>query len=308
LLGWWAFAWAQDYPNKIVRWVVVDQPGSNADTLARIIAEGLTEVFGKQVIVDNRPGAAGNIGTEFAARAAPDGYTVVEIPTTQTVNVTLYSKMPYDLVRDFAPITNLAASPNVVVVPASSPIKSISDLVKFAKAKPGAMNFSSAGTGSCTFLAGEIFKRQAGVEMQHVPYKGGGDALTAVISGEVQVYFAPIPVALPHIRSGKLRALAVTSEKPFPSIPEYPTIADAGLPGYQFNCWYGLLVPAGTPPQVIATLHRGLVAVLNKPDVRKRLVDIGFLPVGDRPEEFAAFIKSQIEVNREIVRGLPPPQ
>jgi tripartite-type tricarboxylate transporter receptor subunit TctC len=273
--------------------------------LARIVTKELAESFGQQIVVDNRPGAASIIGGEIAARAPADGYTLVQFPTTVTVTVSLYKKLPYDLVRDFTPVTRVASGPSVVVVPASSSLKSIGDLLRLAKDKPGTINSASAGVGTCTFLASELFKKQAGVDLTHVPYRGGGDALTAVLSGEVAVYFAPLAVALPQIQSGKLRALAVTSAKRLPFLPEFPTVAESGVPGFEFSCWYGLLVPAGTPKQTVAKIHSAVISVLEKPDVRKRLNSLGYIPGNDRPEEFAALIKSEIASYREIVRGIP---
>lgn len=300
-----ASGFAQNYPAKVVRYLVTDQAGSNMDVLARVVAEGLTEIFGQQVIVDNHAGAGGNIGAELAAKAAPDGYTMLQIATTHTVNASLYSKLGYDLVRDFDAVTQLAAGPSVVVVPTALPVKSMGDLVALAKAKPGAINYGSAGTGTCTFLAAEKFKKQAGVNLQHVAYRGGAEAVTSVISGETSVYFAPLAPVLPQIRQGRLRALAVTSAKPLSLLPGYPTVAESGVPGYEASCWYGLVVPAGTPKPIVAKIHDAVVSILNKPNVKKRLGDLGFLPVGDRSEEFAAYIKSQIESNREFLRGIP---
>ena len=305
-LLWPASGWAQKYPEKVIRYVVTDQPGSNIDALARIIAERLSEVFGQQIIVDNRAGAGGNIGAEIGAKAPADGYTMVQLATTHAVNVSLYKNLPYSFLRDFAPVTLLASSPSVLVVPGSSPIKTVNDLVKQAKDKPGAIEYSSAGIGTCTFLAAELFKKQAGIDLLHVAYKGGAPALTAVMSGETAVYFAPLAPALPQIKQGRLRALAVTSPKPLALLPGYPTVADSGFPGYEFTCWYGLFMPAGTPKHLISTIHSAVVSVLNNPGVRKRLGDIGFIPGGNRPDEFAAYIKSEVEIARDLVRNIPP--
>jgi tripartite-type tricarboxylate transporter receptor subunit TctC len=299
---------AQAYPSKVVRYVVTDAGGSGTDTLARIVAEGLSAIYGQQVIVDNRPGAGGNIGADMAAHAPADGYTMVQIATTHTVNASLYKTLGYDLVRDFAAVTELASGPSIVVVPASSPAKSIGDLVRMAKAKPGEMTRASAGTGTCSFLAGELFTRQAGVDMVHVPYKGGPPAVTAVMSGETSVYFAPLSAVLPLVGQGRLRALAVSTAQRLRMLPDYPTIAEAGVSGYEFSCWYGLLVPAKTPRDTIAAIHSAVTKVLSNPAVQKRLADLGYIPVGDRPEDFAAHIKSQIESFRPITRDMPQPQ
>jgi len=299
---------AQAYPSKVVRYVVTDGAGSAVDILARIVAEGLSAIYGQQVIVDNRPGAGGNIGADMAAHAPADGYTMVQIATTHTVNASLYKSLGYDLVRDFAPVTELASAPAIAVVPVSSPAKSIGDLIRMAKAKPGELTYASAGSGTCGFLAAELFRRQASVDMVHVPYKGGSPAVTAVISGESSVIFAPLAAALQQVVQGRLRALAVSTAQRLPMLPEYPTIAEAGVPGYEFSCWYGLLVPAKTPTNIVAAIHSAVTKVLNDPAVRKRLADMGYIPVGDRPEEFAAHIKSQIESFRPITRDMPQPQ
>jgi tripartite-type tricarboxylate transporter receptor subunit TctC len=304
LLGMFASqsTWAQTYPTKVVRYIVADPAGGNSDILARIVAEGLTQVFGQQVIVDNRGGAAGNIAAEIAAKAPADGYTIFQVATTHAVNISLYNNLAYDLVRDFAPVTQLASAPAVVVVHPSLPVKSISDLVKLAKAKPGAIKYSSAGVGTSTFVAPELFKRWAAVDLLHVPYRGGGPALLAVITGETSVYFSPLATALPFIQQGKLRALAVTTVKRLPLLPDYPTVAETGYPGYQATNWYGIMVPVKTPKETIAALNRAAISVLNSPIASKRLNDLGFIAIGDQPEEFGAHIKSQIESLGKVMR------
>jgi len=299
-----AAAQPKPYPDKVIRYVVTDQPGSNIDTLARIVAEKLSATFGQQIVIDNRAGAGGNIGAEIGARAPADGYTMVQLATTHAVNVSLYRNLPYDFLRDFAPVTLLASSPSVVVVPAASTIQSFADLTKQARAKPGAINYASAGTGTCTFLAAELYKRQAGVDLTHVAYKGGAPALTAVLSGESAVYFAPLAPALPQIKDRRLRALAVTSPKPLALLPGYPTVAESGVPGYQFSCWYGLFMPAATPRHLVATVYQAVAQALADPGVRKRLADIGFIPGGNRPEEFAGYVRSEVDAARELVKGI----
>jgi tripartite-type tricarboxylate transporter receptor subunit TctC len=301
----WPFApdgWGQNYPVKVVRYLVPGSAGSGADVLGRIVAGGLTQVFGQQVIVEDRTGAGGNIGAEVAAKAPADGYTLFQISMTHALNVSLYRNLPYDLLRDFAPVTQLASSPSVVVVHPSVPVRSIGELVKFAQARPGAINYASAGTGTPTFLAAELFKGQAGVDMVHVPYKGGAEAMTSVLSGETSVYFASIGVALPFVRQGTLRALAVTTARRLPFLPQYPTVAEMGYPAYQSGNWYGMMVPAKTPKETIATLRDAVVAALNKPDVSKRLTALGCVAIGDKPEEFAAHIKAEIATLAKIVR------
>jgi tripartite-type tricarboxylate transporter receptor subunit TctC len=289
-----------------VRFVVPFSPGSGSDTIARIFATGLPEALGQQVIVDNRAGAAGNIGAELAAKAPPDGYTMLLVILGHAANVTLYKNLPYDLVRDFAPVTQLASTPSVLVVHPSLPVKSVAELVALARSKPGAINYSSGGIGTPTFIAGELFKLQARVNLLHVPYRAGGEALTAVVSGETSVYFAPIAPALPHVRSGRLRALAVTSKSRLPILKEYPTVAESGYPGFQTGNWYGLAVPARTPPEIVATLNKASLAVLKNPAVKRKLVDSGYLVIGDTPAEFGAHIRSEIANLAKILKDVKP--
>jgi len=295
-------SWAQRYPAKVVRLLVPFSPGSGSDTLGRIIAGGLTDVFGQQVIVDNRAGAAGNIGAEIAAKAPPDGYTLLLANLGHAANVSLYRNLPYDVVRDFAPVTQLASAPAIVVAHPSLPVRSLDELVKLSKARPGAINYASGGVGTPTFVAAELFKAQAGVNLLHVPYRAGGEALTAVLSGEVSIYFSPLATALPHVRQGRLRPLAVTAAKRVPVLPEYPTVAELGYPGYQSGNWYGLLVPAKTPKEIIAAIRAAAVTALNNETIGRRLADLGYVAIGDQPEEFAAHIKAEIESLGRILR------
>ena len=299
---------AQAYPTKVLRYVITDVGGSATDVLGRIIADGLGGVFGHQVIVDNRPGAGGNIGAEFVAHAPADGYTILQIATTHAANATLFKELGYNLLRDFAAVTQLASAPSLVVVPAASPVKSIGDLINLAKSKPGEVTYASAGSGTCGFLGTELFRRQAGLNMVHVPYKGGAPGVTSVVAGETMTMFPPIAAALGQVNQGKLRVLAVTSAERLPMLPDYPTIAEAALPGYEFSCWYGLVVPAKTPRPIIDAIQSAVAKVLRDPAVVKRLGDMGFVAVGDRPDEFDARIKSQIEVFRPITRDMAQPQ
>jgi tripartite-type tricarboxylate transporter receptor subunit TctC len=294
---------AQNYPAKVVRLVVPFTAGSGTDTVGRLIGGGLTQVFGQQVIVENRAGASGMIGTEFVAKAPPDGYTMLLINQGHAANVSLQGKLAYDSVRDFAPVTQLVTAPALVVVHPSLPVKSISELVKLAKAKPGAINYSTGGTGTPTFIAAALFKAQAGIDMLEVPYKAGGEALTGILAGETSVYFSPLAVALPHIgKQGRLRALAVTSSRRVPALPEVPTVIEAGYPGYQYGNWYGLVVPAKVPKETITIIHNAAVSALNNPGLSKRLGELGYVSIGDQPEEFAAHIKSEIEKLAKILR------
>ena len=253
---------AQQYPSKPVRFIVPFSAGSGSDTIARIVSIALPEVLGQQVIVDNRAGAAGNIGAELASKAPPDGHTMMLVILGHAANVTLYKNLPYDLVRDFAPVTQLASTPSILVVHPSLPARTVAELVALARAKPGAINYSSGGVGTPTFIAGELFKLHAKIDMLHVPYRAGGEALTAVVSGETSVYLAPIAPALPHVKAGKLRALAVTSSARLPILKELPTVAESGYKGFQTGNWYGLVVPARTPPEIVNALNKAAVTVL----------------------------------------------
>ncbi len=295
---------AQNYPAKVVRMIVPFSAGSGSDTIGRLLAASLSEGFGQQVIVDNRAGAAGNIGAEIAARAPADGYTLLLANIGHAANVTLYRNMGYDILRDFAPVTQAASAPAIVVVHPSLPVKSIAELVKLAKAKPGAINYSSGGAGTATFIAAELFTGPAGIQLLHVPYRAGGEALTAVLSGETSVYFAPLATALPHLRQNRLRALAVTSSKRVPLLPQMPTVAELGYPGYESGNWYGIMVPAKTPREIITTIRNATIAALGSPVLNKRLVDLGYITIGDTPEEFAAHIRSEIGKLSKVLRDL----
>ncbi len=303
LLGVSAFnSSAQPYPSKTVRYIVPMSAGSGADTIGRIVAAGLTQSFGQQVILDNRTGAAGNLGADIAAKSPADGYTLFQVSSTHATNVSLYRNLPYDLVKDFAPVTQLASSPSVLVVHPSLPVKTIADLVTLTKARPGEMNYGSTGAGSATFLAAELFKGMAGVNIVHVPYRGGGEALTAILSGEISVYFAPMAPMLPHIRQGRVRALAATTSKRLDAFPQMPTIAESGYNGYQAGNWYGLVTPAKTPRDIVSAIRTAAVAAINERTTRQRLIDLGYLIVGDQPDEFAVFIKSEITTLGNIIK------
>lgn len=298
-----ANGWTQNYPSKLVRYVVADSAGGFADAVGRSVAAGLTEIFGQQVLVENRTGAGGNIGAAYAAKAPADGYLMLQLSQAHTVNVTLYRHLAYDLLRDFAAVTRVGSSPTIVVVHPSLPVKSIAELVKLARAKPGAITYASAGSGTMTFVSAELFKTVAAVDVMHVPYRGGGEAITAVISGETPLYFAPLSTGLPPVRAGQLRALAVTSRERLPMAPELPTVAESGYPGFESGVWFGLMVPAKTPKETIATIRQATVGALDRPEVRKRMQNIGFTPITDQPDEFTAFIKSEIQKWGKIIRA-----
>jgi tripartite-type tricarboxylate transporter receptor subunit TctC len=298
---------AQSYPAKPIRVLIATSAGSNPDTVARIVATRFGPILGQQIIVDNRAGAGGNIGAEVAARAPADGYTVLFAHTNHSINVGLYQKLTYDIVNDFAPVTLVARSPFVATVHPSLPAKSLRDLINIAKARPGDLTYASAGTGSGTFFSAEYFNSLAKVKMLHVAYKGGGPALAAVVAGETSVYFTPYATGLPHMRSGRLRPLGVSTLKRLADLPGIPAIAET-LPGYEVLAWNGLMVPAKTPRSIIDTLHKAMVSALADPEVAKRLNDLGFLVVGSRPEEMAAYVKSEIDKYGKLIRqiGLPP--
>ena len=292
---------AQAYPGKPVRVVVASSAGSNPDTVGRIVASGLAQAFGQQVIVDNRAGAGGNIGAELAARAPADGYTLFLAHTNHSINATLYRKLAYDIQTDFSPVTMLALSPFVAVVHPSLPARSVRELLNIAKARPGDINYASAGTGSGTYFAAEYFNGLGKVRMAHVPYTGGGPALTSVLAGETTVYFTPIATGLPHMRSGRLRALGVTAPKRLAGLPEVPPIAET-LPGYEVMAWAGLMVPAKTPREMVEAVHKAAVAVLGRPEISKRLEDLGYLVVASRPDAMQAYVKAEIDKYATIIR------
>src|SRR5438093_1351752 len=295
-------AHAQVYPAKPVRMIVAYPPGGGTDIVGRMVAQRLGESLGQSVVVENRGGASGNIGTELAARAAPDGYTILMGNVApNAINVSLFKDLPFDPVADFTPVSLVASTPNILVVHPSTPVRTVGELIALAKAKPGALNFASAGVGSSSHLAGELFRILAGADIVHVPYKGAGPAMVDVLSGQVQLYFATMPAAMAHVKSGKLAPVAVTSARRSRALPDLPTIAEAGVPGYEASTWYGVLAQAHTPPAVIARLHENIVRILAVPETRGRLADQGFEPVGSSPEEFGAYIKSEIAKWEKVI-------
>ena len=302
IAGMAGHAGAQSYPSKPVRYLVPMSPGSGADTIGRIVAAGMAQAWGQQLILDNRTGAAGNLGAEVAARSPADGYTIFQASSTHAANATLYRKLPYDLTRDFVAVTQLASSPSLLVVHPSLPVKSVTEFVKLTRARTGELNYASTGAGSATFLAAELFKNMAGVNIVHVPYRGGGEAVTAIIAGEVSVYFAPMAAILPYVRQGRVRMLAATTLKRLDAFAQLPTISESGYAGYQAGNWYGLLAPAKTGLEIVTAIRNAAVSAMNEPATRRRLVDLGYIIAGDQPEEFAAFIKSEIATLGKIIR------
>ena len=296
------------YPEKSIRIVVGFPPGSQADTVARLFGQKLAEGLGKPIVVDNAAGAAGNIAADRVAKAAPDGYTLGLLGEVQIViNSSLY-KLGYDPVKDFTPVSQVTAYPNMLVVHNAVPAKSVKELVALAKAQPGAVMFASGGSGSSPHMTAELFKSVAGLDIRHIPYKGVVVAIPDLLGGRVTMMFSPIAIVLPLVREAKLRALAVTSLRRSPAAPELPTIAESGYPGFDFTAWYGLLAPAKTPPTIVRRLHLETVKVLALPDLRASLADLGLEPIGNSPEEFAAVIKSEIPKWAKVIKeaGIKP--
>ena len=294
---------AQNYPAKSVRMVVPFAAGAGSnDIMARLIAQKLTDALGQQFVVDNRPGASGIIGMEIVAKAPPDGYTVLMMSLTFSVNPSLFSKLPYDTVKDFVPVTMVASAPLMLVVHPSIPVKSVQEFIAYAKANPGKLNFGSGGPGTTPHLAGEMIKTMAGVQMTHIPYKGGAPALTDLVGGQIQFMLENIPGTLPFAKSGKLRALAVTDLKRSPLLPELPTLDESGLKGFQIVGWNGLFVPAGTPQAIVNKLQSEVAKALMLADVKERMSVMGADGVGDTPQHFAAFIKAEIPKWAKVVK------
>ena len=295
-------ATAQTYPAKPIRIVVPFPPGGGTDVVARTVAQKMHETLGQTVVVDNRAGANGIIGTDLVAKAPADGYTVLVTIASHTINPTLYSKLPYDTLADLAPVSLLAEYPFVITVHPSVPAKTIKELIASAKSRPGQLSYASSGNGSGPHLGMELFKSMAGIDMVHVPYKGAGQAMTDLISGQVQVFLNNFLAGMSMIKAGKLRALAVTSQKRAPVAPELPTVAEAGVPGYVVTGWYGMFVPAATPAPVVATLHAGAVKALRSQDVSARLSGEAAEIVGSSPREFADFLKAEITKWAGVIR------
>jgi tripartite-type tricarboxylate transporter receptor subunit TctC len=296
-------AQAQAFPNKPVRLVIPFPPGGPLDAVGRIVAQKLTEAWGQNVVVDNRPGAGGNIGADLVAKSAPDGYTVVMgALSTHAVNPSLFPKMPYDAIKDFAPISLVAITPNVLVVNPVLPVATAKDFIAYAKANPGKLAFGSGSNGSAGHLAGELFKAETGADMLHVPFKGAAPAMQALLAGDTQLMFDNLASAAPQVKAGKLKALAVTTAQRSKLAPDLPTLAEAGLPGFDITTWFGLLAPAGTPPEVIARWNAEVTRVLNAPDVRERLLALGAEPAPGSAQEFAQFIGREMTKYARIVK------
>ena len=293
----------QAYPTKPIRMICPFPPGGTTDVVARLVAQKLTEAWGQQVVVDNRPGAGGIIGTEIVAKAAPDGYTVLlGSITTHAVNPALYKKLNFDPVKDFAPVSLVVSSPQLLAVHPSVAAKSVKELIALAKAKPGQLNYASAGTGTSPHLTFELFKSMAGIDVVHVPYKGTGPAITDLIGGQVQMMITGVVALMPHVKSGKLRGLGVTSAKRVAALPDLPTIVESGIPGFDVSSWFGVFLPGGTPKPIVAKMNAEIRKILEVPEVRQRLIGQGADPASNTPEEFAAYVNAEMARWGKVVR------
>jgi tripartite-type tricarboxylate transporter receptor subunit TctC len=294
---------AQSYPAKPIRIIVPFPPGGIADLFARVIGQKFGETWGQPGVVDNRPGAGGNIGAEIVAKSAPDGYTLVTGSIgTHAVNVSLFSKLPYDPIRDFAPVSLIMEAEGLLVVHPSLPVKSVKELIALAKARPGQIAYASAGHGTAAHLSGELFKSMAKVNLLHVPYKGNVPAITDLLAGQTSLLFATMPTVLPQVQAGRLRALAVTSSTRAPAAPQLPTIAEAALPGFSVTNWIGFFAPAGTPREVVLKLNGEVARIMQAPDIQKRLVAEGAKFTPWTPDQFAAFVKSELAKWAKVVK------
>lgn len=304
LLLWISIAWSQSlsYPNRPIRLIVPYPPGGAIDPLARTYAQKFNEAWGQPVLIDNKPGAGTILGTEIVAKAAPDGYTVILGTSAHAVNPSMYSKLPYDPIMDFTPISMVARLPTMLVVNPKLPVNSVKDLIDYVKSNRGKVNYSSNGNGSVTHLAGALFNSMSGTDLLHIPYKGSGPSVMSVIAGDNSVTFDTVFLQLPHVKAGKLRALAVTAAKRSPLVPDLPTIAESGLPGFEAGAWVGFLAPGGTPREIVQKWHREIIRTLQNPEVRDRQINQGLDPVGSTPEYFAEFIKADIEKWGKVVK------
>jgi tripartite-type tricarboxylate transporter receptor subunit TctC len=297
-----AGALAEPYPAKPVRLIVPYAAGGTADLLARSIAQKMGAALGQQVVIENRTGAGGGIGADAVAKSKPDGYTILMgTIASHAINPNLYRGLPYDAEKDFAPVALVATLPNLLVVNPAVPAKTVRDLIALAKAKPGALAFASAGSGTTQHLSGEIFKKMAGVDLLHIPYKGNAPAVTDLVGGQVQLMFDNIPISLQQVRAGKLRALAVTGPKRSPVLPEVPTVAEAALPGYAVTSWFAVFAPAGTPPAIVSLLNREINKALSDPGLRRQLADQGIEPAGGTPAQLAGHVRAEIARWRKVV-------
>jgi tripartite-type tricarboxylate transporter receptor subunit TctC len=293
---------AAAYPDHPIRIVVPVAPGGGNDIVARMLARRLSDRWSQPVVVDNRPGASTAIGSEIVARASPDGYTIMLCSVSFAINAAARARLPFDPIRDFAPITQVARVPQIVVVNPSLPAASLKEFIALAKAKPGQINYASAGNGSSTHLAMELLMEMTGISLNHVPYKGTAPGLTDVIAGHIQVTFNAIPPVLPHVKSGKVRALGVANPRRFPTLPDVPTFDEAGLPGYTFSSWFGILAPARTPREILRQLNAELVRIIRDPEINRTFIELGIDPLGTSPEEFGKNLRADITQWSDLVR------
>jgi tripartite-type tricarboxylate transporter receptor subunit TctC len=299
----------QPYPTKPIRFLVPFPPGGGNDTMARTFGQKMSEGLGQPVVIDNRPGAGGNIGAETAARALPDGYTIfLGGVGSHGINPNLMEKPPYDAIKDFAPVSLIASAPMLVIVPLSLPAKSMNDFVQLAKARPGELNFASSGAGTIAHLAAELLNSMAKIKLEHVPYKGTGPALTDLLGGRVQVMFNSTVSVMPQVRAGKVRALAMTAAKRSPALPDLPTVAESGVPGYEAASWYGVLAPAKTPRAIVMKLNSEVAHIAQLPEVRERLAADGADPGGNSPEEFGAYIRRELARWKTVIEQAKIPR
>lgn len=301
LTGPLAPVFAADYPVRPVRWVVAFPAGGANDIVARLIGQALAERLGQNFIIENKAGAGGNIGTQAALIAAPDGYTLLFAAPHNAINATLYKKLPYDFLRDMTPVAGIAQTPNVMEVNPAVPAKTVAEFIAYAKANPGKINMASAGNGTAIHLSGELFMAMTGVKLVHVPYRGGAPALIDMIGGQVQVMFDNLPSSMAHIQSGKLRALAVTTRARAPALPDVPTVAET-VPGYQAGIWYGIVAPKGTPPEIVAKLNAAVTAALADPKIKTRLADLGCTPMPMAPAEFGSLLAAETEKWAKVIK------
>jgi len=303
-----SFAWigstsAQSYPSRPVRLIVPQSAGGSTDVVARVIAQRMTETMKQNVIVDNRPGAGSLNGTELVARATPDGHTVLVVAASFTINPAIRTDLPFDPIRDFTPVSQLVTLPHILVVHPSVPVTSVKELIALAKAKPGALNYGISGIATSTHMAGELFMFMTGIRMVGIPYKGGAPGMTALLSGEVQLYFATISTAIPHIRGGRLRALGVTTTRRSVAAPEFPTIAEAGVPGYEHSSWVGMLAPAKVPPPILSTLGGESSKAVQSQDIKALLLRDGLEAVGSSPAEFDRIIRTEVAKWHKVAKA-----
>jgi len=306
-LAWSASVPAQSYPARPVRMIIPFPPAGGTDVVGRLIGQRLNEAWSVPVVFDNRPGAGSTVGTGMVAKAAPDGYTIGVTSMSLAINATLYRALPYDPLKDLAPIILAARAPNVLVVHPAVPANTVRELIAYAKAHPGKLNFGSSGTGGVSHLSGEVFRAAAGIDIVHVPYKGAGPAMTGLISGEAQIMMATTPVALPQMKANRLRAIAISSRQRSPLAPDLPTIAESGFPGFETDTWYGFIAPAGTPAAIVKRIHADTARILELPEMKTALAQQGAQPAGGSPEEFRRFIRSEIEKWGKAIRAAKVP-